>query len=121
MSDYFNMKTDKYLSDIVGPRWYISGGALVWIMLGLLMITMTTSKTKAQFKQGSEQELTARPDGICPVSIGMPVLTFLPGIALWLTYMLATPLSFSFRYLFGLLLCIPLFLCPIFNLKSGDA
>ncbi len=84
MSDYFNSLTDRYLSDIVGPRWYLSGGAIVWLMLMLFVISMTGRRREAY--------------------------VFLPGIALWITYMLATPLSFSFRYLFGLLLCIPIYL-----------
>ncbi len=91
MSDYFNLKTDKYLSDIVGPRRYISGGALAWIMLGLFVIAGYLKRDKA---------------------------VFLPGIALWITYMLATPLSFSFRYLFGLLLCIPIYLMTVFAEKE---
>lgn len=85
MSDYFNMKTDIYLSDIVGPRRYMSGGALVWIMLALFAVSIGRTE----------------------------VLTYIPSIGLWLTYMLATPLSFSFRYLFGLFLCMPLYLCPV--------
>lgn len=93
MSDYFNMKTDRYLSDIVGPRWYISGGALVWIMLGLYVIALSTQKTNSIRWKAT--------------------IVFLPGIALWLTYMLATPISFSFRYLFALLLCIPIYLCVL--------
>lgn len=95
MSDYFNLKTDKYLSDIVGPRWYISGGALVWIMLGLFMISIAIKKSD------------------------MSVCVFLPGIGLWLTYLLATPLSFSFRYLFGLLLCMPLYLGTLYMKENG--
>ncbi len=94
MSDYFTQKTGLTLSDIVGPRWYISAGALVWIMLALFVLA--------------------------PKKKRVSVLTYLPGIALWLTYMLATPLSFSFRYLFGLLLCIPLYLCPIFGFGSAN-
>ena len=104
MSDYFNMATDRYLSDIVGPRWYISGGALVWIMLGLLVICMSLRKDdRADATEG------VRPGGKADSSRVMSICMFLPGIGLWLTYMLATPLSFSFRYLFGLLLCIPIY------------
>lgn len=104
MSDYFNSLTDRYLSDIVGPRWYMSGGAIVWIMLGLLVICMSLRKDdRADEAEG------VRPGGKADSSRVMSICIFLPGIGLWLTYMLATPLSFSFRYLFGLLLCIPIY------------
>ena len=105
MSDYFNVITDRNLSDIVGPRWYISGGGLVWIMLALFVLCSGRSG----------REHTDKPEGgraggkECRARI-MSTITFLPGIALWLTYMLATPLSFSFRYVFGLLLCIPIYI-----------
>ncbi|MCR4754416.1 MAG: DUF6020 family protein [Lachnospiraceae bacterium] len=115
MSDYFNMKTDKYLSDIVGPRWYISGGAFVWIMLSLCVIAGNKVKNNIPKTEGDESKLTVRSDNRCALSTGISVLTFLPAVALWLTYMLATPLSFSFRYLFGLLLCIPLYILAVLS------
>ncbi len=105
MSDYFNSLTDKYLSDIVGPRWYMSGGALVWIMLGLLAICMGLRKD-----DGTDEADGVRSGGKKDRSRVMSICVFLPGVGLWLTYMLATPLSFSFRYLFGLLLCIPIYI-----------
>lgn len=115
MSDYFNMKTDKYLSDIVGPRWYISSGALVWIMLGLCVIVGNKVKNNNPTIEGDESKLTVRSDNRCALSTGISVLTFLPAVALWLTYMLATPLSFSFRYLFGLLLCMPIYILAVLS------
>ncbi len=87
MSDYFAYNTGKELADIVGPRWYISGGLIVWIMLALFVRALNAK---------SEDRIRL-------------VLPLVPGIALWITYMIATPLSFSFRYLFGLLLCLPLY------------
>ena len=113
MSDYFNLKTGMTLSDIVGPRLYISGGALVWIMLGLFVVSISISKEKkcnANHK-GSEIHPDEKSASIKAVS----VLPFLPGIGLWLTLMIATPLSFSFRYVFGLLLCIPVYLCALID------
>jgi len=86
MSDYFNVYTGKVLSDIVGPRWYISAGLLAWIMLGIIVLLINQTKKRSN---------------ICVV---------LPTLSLWLTLMIATPLAFSFRYVFSLLLCIPLYL-----------
>ncbi len=118
MSDYFNMRTGKTLSDIVGPRLYISGGTLVWIMLGLFVIAGNMHKGNNPTNESDESKLTVRSDNKCTSSNNISVLTFLPAVGLWLTYMLAAPLSFSFRYLFGLLLCTPLYICPILKDKK---
>ncbi len=112
MSDYFTSKTGRVLSDIVGPRWYISGGALIWIMLGLCVISLSLRRSGSGI---------VRHEGEKSGSSDLQVLVFLPGIALWLTYMLATPLSFSFRYLFGILLCMPLFFCQVFIPCANDS
>lgn len=88
MSDYFVAKTGKSLSDIVGPRWYISSGLLVWIML--LALCLILSGSKKQF-----------------------IIPLLPLFALWLTLLMATPVSFSFRYVFSFLLCIPMYILCI--------
>lgn len=84
MSDYLNFSTGLILSDIVGPRIIISSGLLVWIMLGLLTLMISRKRY-----------------GKLPV--------IMPGAAIWLTLMVATPISFSFRYVFSLLLCIPIY------------
>ncbi|MCR5398541.1 MAG: DUF6020 family protein [Lachnospiraceae bacterium] len=118
MSDYFNLKTGMTLSDIVGPRWYISGGALVWIMLGLFVVSISISKEKKC--NADRKGAGIHPDERSASIKAASVLPFLPGIGLWLTLMIATPLSFSFRYVFGLLLCIPIFLCTIVNIKYCD-
>ena len=115
MSDYFNMKTGKTLSDIVGPRWYISGGALVWIMLGLCVIAVNMYKNNSPMNESGVSKAIVHLNNRKASSANVSVFTFLPAVALWLTYMLATPLSFSFRYLFGLLLCMPLYLCSVFR------
>jgi len=85
MSDYFNLKTGIYLAEIVGPRWYISSGLLIWVMLLAFVVAISSADKRY-------------------VAVEVPTLV------LWLTIMLATPLAFSFRYVFSLLLCIPLYL-----------
>ncbi len=114
MSDYFNVHTDMYLSDIVGPRWYMSGGALVWIMLGLLVLSVSS---RCDGNKKTDPEVDTFDEGNSTKTNGLKIMTYIPGIALWLTYMLATPLSFSFRYVFGLLLCLPLYLGPVINMQ----
>ncbi len=93
MSDYFNMYTNKYLSDIVGPRWYISAGALAWIMLLAFIFVLKRTKNNGD-------------GGIIYRNYLLPLV---PGLALWITLLLATPLAFSFRYAFPLLLCQPIY------------
>jgi len=88
MSDYFNLLTGRHLSDIVGPRWYISSGLLIWLML-LAFTLCINSRSKKYF-----------------------VVT-IPTLSLWLTLMIAAPLAFSFRYVFSLLLCIPIYILGI--------
>lgn len=85
MSDYFNQKTGLTLTDIVGPRWYISSGLLIWIMLLSVCFIMQ----KKNYRM------------LAPV---------VPSLGLWITLMIATPISFSFRYIFPMLLCIPIYI-----------
>ena len=85
MSDYFNLSTGMYLSDIVGPRWYISAGLLAWIVHGTMIILKKSNKKEK-------------------------MLVVLPTLVLWLTIMVATPLAFSFRYALALLMCVPFFI-----------
>lgn len=84
MSDYFNQYTGLTLTDIVGPRWYISSGMLIWIMLlaGFAVLQ------KKNYKM---------------------LIPILPTVVLWGTLLIATPLAFSFRYVFPMLLCIPIY------------
>lgn len=114
MSDYFNVYTDMYLSDIVGPRWYMSGGALVWIMLGLLVLSVSS---RYDGNKKTDPKNIAIGESKRANTNGLRIMTYIPGIALWLTYMIATPLSFSFRYVFGLLICMPLYLGSVINMQ----
>lgn len=96
MSDYVDYYFDKSWDSVVSPRHYISAGLIAWIMLGALMIIMGKDKRKA--------------------------IAVLPGFALWLTIMIAVPLAFSFRYIFPVFICIPLYLMSVsgvLNKKTG--
>lgn len=93
MSDYFNLHTGLSLSEIVGPRIIISSGLLVWIMLGMLTLALSAKKWKM-----------------------LPVM--MPCIALWITLMIATPIAYSFRYVFSLLLCIPVYILTLVSLEK---
>lgn len=84
MSDYFSQKTGILLTDIVGPRWVISSGLLIWIMLWAVSFILQ----KRYYR------------------MLMPII---PTLALWCTLLIATPLAFSFRYVFSLLLCLPIY------------
>lgn len=91
MSDYFSQKTGIVLTDIVGPRWIISSGLLIWIMLWAVCFILQKKYYRML----------------------MPIM---PTVLLWGTLLIATPLAFSFRYVFPLLLCI-----PIYAISAGRA
>jgi len=61
---------------------------LVWIMLGVLTIAFSEKKWKV-----------------------LPAM--MPCLTLWLTLMMATPIAYSFRYVFSLLLCIPVYILTL--------
>lgn len=74
-------------------RFFVCSGTLVWIMLMSLLFLML-QKEKRKF-----------------------ILVLLPSIATWLTLMIATPIAFSFRYIFGLGYSLPIvLLLPFFTL-----
>ncbi len=96
MSDYMEYYFDFSWDDIVTPKHYISAGLIAWIMLLTFTYAVTDNKRRA-----------------CAV---LPVI---PGLALWATLMIATPLAFSFRYIFPVFLCIPVYLMCINSVLSG--
>ncbi len=93
MSDYFNMYTNLVLTDIVGPRWFISSGLLIWIMLGVIAIILSRKEWEY-------------------------LIPIMPTFVLWVTLLIATPLAFSFRYVFSILLCMPIYLMLLLEKKS---
>ena len=85
MCDYFDYHTDISFREMVEPKTYLSAAIFVWIMLATICICLA----KRNYM------------GVIPV---------LPSLGLWLSVMVATPVGFSFRYVYGVFLCAPLFL-----------
>ena len=85
MSDYFASYFQYSFRNIVEPKKYISAAIFVWIMLGTVCICL------------AEHHYSG-------------LLCVMPTMGLWLSVMLAVPLSYSFRYVYALFLCVPLYL-----------
>lgn len=85
MSDYFDYYTGLSFRELVEPREYIS--AALWAWLLLLCISICIQK---RYFTG--------------------LIALLPTLGVWLSIMVATPLSFSFRYVYSLFLCAPIYL-----------
>jgi len=96
MSDYFAYMTGRVLSDFVGPRWYISSGLLVWLMLLSLCLICGQSMHKKY------------------------IIPIIPILVLWGTLLIATPVSFSFRYVFSILLSLPLVVMCSFSAADNS-
>ena len=82
--DYFDYFFGISFRNLVEPKSYISAAVFVWMMLATISICLA----KRYYV------------GIVPV---------LPTLGLWLSVMVATPVAFSFRYVYGIFLCVPLY------------
>lgn len=82
--DYFDYFFGISFRNLVEPKNYISAAIFVWMMLATISICLA----KRYYV------------GIVPV---------LPTLGLWLSVMVATPVAFSFRYVYGIFLCVPLY------------
>lgn len=103
MTDYFEYYLGWSFKKLVEPKHYLSSGLMVWFML----LTLVAALSKRRYRL---------------------VIPILPTIGLWLTLMIATPVSFSFRYVYSLFLCIPLYILIILSSRvfpagevTGDA
>lgn len=85
MSDYFDYYLDISFHKLVNPSHYMSAAIFVWIALYTLFLTIKRRN----------------PAGM---------LVVLPAMGLWLSIMVAVPVAFSFRYIYSLFLCAPLYL-----------
>lgn len=85
MSDYFDYFFGISFRNLVEPKNYISSAVFVWVMLASVCICLA----KRYYA------------GIMPI---------LPTMGLWLSIMVATPVAFSFRYVYAIFLCVPLYL-----------
>lgn len=83
--DYFDYYFGISFRNMVEPKNYISAAVFVWLMIATICICLA----KRYYV------------GIIPI---------LPGAGLWLSVMAATPVAFSFRYVYALFLCAPLYL-----------
>ncbi|MCR4788798.1 MAG: DUF6020 family protein [Lachnospiraceae bacterium] len=83
--DYFTYYTKICFQDLVYPQKYLSAAIFAWIAIYALFSLLADKKRKN-------------------------VLPIVPALALWGTLMIAAPLAFSFRYVFGVFLCTPIYL-----------
>ena len=87
--DWFSYKTGVDFRSLVEPRKPIPAAIWVWIMLFAFFMIMDGADVK---------KLTP----------------MIPPIGVWVTIMLAVPLAFSFRYIFAVFLCLPIYwLCGV--------
>lgn len=97
--DYFLEIFGFSFNSIVSPQKYISSGLLFWLMMGSALISVLRSKKD-------------------PMAHFIP---YIPVIGAWLTIMVAAPLGISFRYMYILLLFVPLLpVIPLMNNDHGD-
>ena len=82
-NDILYEKTHISIDQYVVPKKYISAGLLFWIVMLSALICFRMMNI-------------------------MKVLPYIPVIGLWLTIMIATPVAFSLRYVYILVLLIPL-------------
>lgn len=85
MSDYFSYYLDIPFTEYVEPKVYLSAAIFVWMMLGTVFICLARKNYKG-------------------------IICLLPTLGLWLSIMIAVPVAFSFRYVYSLFLCAPLYL-----------
>lgn len=90
MSDYFAYYLKYSFSELVEPKHYISSAIFVWIMLFTIFLCMKRRNING-------------------------ILTILPTLGIWITIMLAVPVAFSFRYVYALFLCLPLYILICFD------
>lgn len=83
--DYFDYFFGISFRNLVEPKTYISAAVFAWMMLATISICLA----KRYYV------------GIIPV---------LPTFGLWLSIMVAAPVAFSFRYVYAVFLCVPLYL-----------
>ena len=91
--DYFTYYTGFCFQDFVYPKHYLSAAIFAWIAI-YAMFSLFAQKR------------------------GRNVLPIVPALALWGTLMIAAPLAFSFRYVFGVFLCTPIYLLCLADKQS---
>lgn len=97
--DYFLKVFGFSFNSIVSPKKYISSGLLFWLMMGSALIAILRSKKDFMTH----------------------FVPYIPIIGAWFTIMIATPLGISFRYMYILMLVVPLIPVIPFLHKNGEA
>lgn len=85
MSDYFDYYLDISFRNLVEPKNYISSALFAWLMLETIFICLAKRNYKG-------------------------IIALMPTFGVWLSIMAAAPVAFSFRYVYALFLCVPLYL-----------
>ncbi|MCQ2550125.1 MAG: DUF6020 family protein [Lachnospiraceae bacterium] len=91
MSDYFDYYLNFSFHNLVNPTHYMSAAIFIWIMIYALFSVIK----RKQWEK---------------------ILVILPTLGLWLSIMIAVPVAFSFRYIYSIFLCAPLY----FFILSGE-
>ena len=94
-TDYFEKLFGYSIATTLIPRNYISYAALFWLVLLMFAILLR----KKQYKY---------------------LIPFIPALTGWATVMAATPVAFSFRYVYFLFLLQPVFVCLLVKGLRGD-
>lgn len=93
--DWFSYKSGVEFRSLVEPRRPVPAAIWVWIMLFAFFMIMDGTGAK---------KLTP----------------MIPPMGVWITIMLAVPLAFSFRYIFAVFLCLPIYwLCGVYGIKDN--
>lgn len=90
MSDKFQSTFGFSIKQILNPKIYINYAIFIWIMLFTIFYLLYRKKYKL-------------------------IMAILPNLFVWLTIMIATPLAFSLRYVFSIVLSLPLYMFCIFS------
>lgn len=85
MSDYFDYYLNISFRNFAEPKKYISSAVFAWLMLGTIFICMMKRNYKG-------------------------LIAVMPTLGVWLSIMAAVPVAFSFRYIYALFLCTPLYI-----------
>ena len=94
-TDYWEKITGTSFASLVKPKHYVSSAVFVWIML----LCMAASLTKKDHLW----------------------MAMMPGFMLWATTMAATPVAFSMRYIFALVVLVPVYIaCAVRRQTAAD-
>lgn len=85
MSDYFDYYLGISFRDFAEPKGYLSAAVFAWLLLGAVFICIGKRNWKG-------------------------MIALMPTLGVWLSIMAAVPVAFSFRYVYALFLCVPLYL-----------